>query len=102
MISATPRTRHYHSVRRDPTTTTRAESTNLTAMDKSEIVKLVSSKTGLDEQTATTAVDTVLGYIKQKLPPEIGGQLDALLSGQQDSGTAGILGAVQGLFGKKE
>jgi uncharacterized protein (DUF2267 family) len=71
-------------------------------MDKSEIVKLVSSKTGLDEQTATTAVDTVLGYIKQKLPPEIGGQLDALLSGQQDSGTAGILGAVQGLFGKKE
>jgi hypothetical protein len=71
-------------------------------MDKSEIVKLVSSKTGLDEQTATTAVDTVLGYIKQKLPPEIGGQLDALLSGQQGSGASGILGAVQGLFGKKE
>jgi hypothetical protein len=72
-------------------------------MDKSEIVQLVSSKTGLDEQTATTAVDTVLNWVKQKLPPQFAGELDVLLSGGQTTGTGGgILGAVQGLFGKKE
>jgi len=70
-------------------------------MDKSELVNLVSSKTGLNEQLATLAVDTVIGFLKQKLPPELSGQLDALLSGHEAS-SPGILGAVKGLFGKKD
>jgi hypothetical protein len=70
-------------------------------MDKTELVKLVSSKTGLNEQMATLAVDTVIGFLKQKLPPELSGQLDALLSGQEAS-SSGVLGAVKGLFGKKD
>jgi len=69
-------------------------------MDKTELVTLVSSKTGLNEQMATLAVDTVIGFLKQKLPAELSGQLDALLSGQESS--SGILGAVKGLFGKKD
>ena len=69
-------------------------------MDKNELVKLVSSKTGLNEEMATLAVDTVIGYVKQKLPPELSGQLESMLSGQESS--AGILGAVKGLFGKKD
>ena len=68
-------------------------------MDKNELVKLVSSKTGLNEEMATLAVDTVIGFIKQKLPPELSGQLDSLLSGQESP--SGILDAVKGLFGKK-
>ena len=39
-------------------------------MDKNDLVKLVSSKTGLNEEMATLAVDTVIGFLKQKLPPE--------------------------------
>jgi hypothetical protein len=69
-------------------------------MDKTELVQLVSSKTGLNEQMATLAVDTVIGFLKQKLPAELSGQLDSLLSGQESS--SGILGAVKGLFGKKD
>jgi hypothetical protein len=69
-------------------------------MDKNELVRLVSSKTGLSEEIATLAVDTVIGYLKQKLPPELSGQLEALLSGQESS--AGLMGAVEGLFGKKD
>jgi hypothetical protein len=68
-------------------------------MDKSELVKLVSSKTGLNEEMATLAVDIVIGFLKQKLPPELSGQLDTLLSDQESS--SGILGTVKGLFGKK-
>jgi hypothetical protein len=69
-------------------------------MDKTELVTLVSTKTGLNEQMATLAVDTVIGFLKQKLPAELSGQLDSLLSGQESSG--GVLGAVKGLFGKKD
>jgi hypothetical protein len=69
-------------------------------MDKTELVNLVSSKTGLNEQMATLAVDIVIGFLKQKLPAELSGQLDALLSGQE--APTGILGAVKGLFGKKD
>jgi hypothetical protein len=69
-------------------------------MDKNDLVKLVSSKTGLNEEMATLAVDTVIGFLKQKLPPELSGQLDSLLSGQESS--SGIMDAVKGLFGKKD
>jgi len=69
-------------------------------MDKSELVNLVKSKAGLNDETATLAVDAVIDFLKQKLPPELSGQIDALLSGQES--LSGILGAVEGLFGKKE
>jgi hypothetical protein len=69
-------------------------------MDKNELVQLVSTKTGLNEQMATLAVDTVIGFLKEKLPAGLSSQLDSLLSGQESS--SGILGAVKGLFGKKD
>ena len=69
-------------------------------MYKDELIKLVSSKTGLNQEMATLAVDVVIGFLKQKLPPELSGQLDSLLSGQESS--SGIMGAVKGIFGKKE
>jgi hypothetical protein len=69
-------------------------------MDKSELVQVVSSKTGLNEEMATLAVDAVIDFLKQKLPPELSGQIDALLSGQES--ISGILGAVEGFFEKKQ
>jgi hypothetical protein len=69
-------------------------------MDKNDLVKLVSAKTGLNEEMAALAVDTVIGFLKQKLPPELSGQLDPLLSGQESSSL--IMDAVKGLFGKKD
>jgi uncharacterized protein (DUF2267 family) len=70
-------------------------------MDKTELVNLVSSKAGLSQDQAAKAVDTVLDFFKQKLPPELAGQFDALISGQ-GGGAGGIMGVVQGLFGKKD
>lgn len=46
-----------------------------------ELVKLVSKKTGIPEQTARVAVETVIQFIKQKLPAPIAGQIDSLLAG---------------------
>ena len=48
-----------------------------------ELVKLVIQKTGLPEAQAKAAVETVVGYLKQKLPAPIGAQVDALLEGGQ-------------------
>jgi len=47
-----------------------------------EVVKLVMEKTGIPEETAETAVETVLGFLKDKLPEPIAGQLDGLLEGE--------------------
>ena len=54
-----------------------------------EIVKMVSEKTGLSPEMSKTAVDTVIGFLKSKLPPAIAGQLDGVISG---GGAASALG----------
>ena len=64
-----------------------------------ELVNLVVKKTGLPAATAKQAVETVIAYLKDKLPPAIGGQLDGVLGG---GGTAGIAQSLGGLLGKKK
>lgn len=46
-----------------------------------ELVKLVSEKTGLSEESAKEAVEVVVGYLKDKLPAPIAGQVESVLSG---------------------
>ncbi len=64
-----------------------------------ELVKLVSQKTGISEQAAHGAVDTVLNYLKGKLPPQISSHLDSAAKGGSVGGDA--LKGLGDLFGKK-
>ncbi len=69
-----------------------------------ELVNLVAQKTGLPVETAKQAVDTVIGYLKDKLPAPIAGQIDGLLGGNAASITDNLGGLAKGLggmFGKK-
>lgn len=67
-----------------------------------ELVKLVSEKTGITEEMAKMAVDTVIGFLKQKLPAPVAGQIDGLLEGTGGAqGLGGIAQGLGGLFGKK-
>ena len=76
-----------------------------------EITKLIVSKTGISEAHARLAVETVLGFLKTKLPGPIAGQIDALVQGGGVAGLAsGLAGgldvgsvgnALGGLLGKK-
>jgi len=52
-----------------------------------EIVKMVAKKANLSEPVAQIAVDTVLNFLKGKLPPVVGNTLDSLL-GSSSSTTA--------------
>jgi hypothetical protein len=68
-----------------------------------ELVKLVSDKAGISADQANTAVNTVLGFLKEKLPPPVASQIDGLLAGGAGA-TDQISSAVSGLgglFGQK-
>ncbi len=67
-----------------------------------ELINQVAQRTGLAPDKARTAVDTVLGFLKTRLPAPIASQLDAAMSGK--AGGGGMSDAVEGLggmFGKK-
>lgn len=63
-----------------------------------ELYNLVAQKTGLPQDKAKMAVDTVINFLKQKLPAPVAAEVDAVLGGNAAGGAAGMLG---GLFGKK-
>ena len=46
-----------------------------------QLIKLVSEKTGISTEQAATAVNTVIGFIKDKLPAGMQSQVESLISG---------------------
>lgn len=44
-----------------------------------KIIKMVSEKAGIPEDKAKTAVETVVNYLKEKLPGGMAGQIDTFL-----------------------
>jgi hypothetical protein len=46
-----------------------------------ELIKLVTKKVGITPEQAKSAVETVVGFLKQKLPAPVAGQITALLGG---------------------
>ena len=56
-----------------------------------ELIKQVVSKTGISEDQARTAVTTVLGFVKDKLPAPIASQIDNAITGE-GGGVGGSLG----------
>jgi hypothetical protein len=70
-----------------------------------ELVKLVASKVGISSDQAEKAVTTVLGFLKERLPEPVAGQLDSVIAGGSGAGGGLDLGSVEGtlggLFGKQ-
>jgi hypothetical protein len=62
-----------------------------------ELVQQVCQRTGLSEDKAQQAVQTVIGFLKEKLPGPVAGQIDSALQG----GSGGISGALGSVLGKK-
>ncbi len=65
-----------------------------------ELVKLVVQKTGLPEDKAKVAVETVVDYLKKKLPAPAASQMDALLKG--GGGVGDMAKGLGGLLGRKK
>ena len=64
-----------------------------------ELINLVAQKTGIPKDKAEMAVETVVKFLKQKLPGPIAGQIDGILKGGSLTDAAGKLGDLLG--GKK-
>jgi hypothetical protein len=73
-----------------------------------ELVKQVVERTGISEQQARTAVETVAGFLKERLPAPVAGQVDTALgaAGGAVGGLADragdLLGGLGGMFGGKK
>lgn len=59
-----------------------------------ELVKRISEKTGLPEEQARSAAEAAIGFVKEKLPAPIAGQVDSYLGGvgtsSGDGGDGGV------------
>ena len=70
-----------------------------------DLIRQVAERTGISEEQARTAVQTVLGYLQNNLPAGISQQLGGLLGGAGGGGggAAGgvgdLLGGLGGMFG---
>jgi uncharacterized protein (DUF2267 family) len=64
-----------------------------------ELIKQVTQKTGISKEQAQVAVQTVITFLKDKLPAPIAGQIDGILGG--GGSVQDMAGKVGGLFGKK-
>ena len=73
-----------------------------------QLIQEISTKTGITDAQARQAVQMVVNFVKQRLPPQLAGQVDALLAGQGATGQGGndmmgqAMGELGGMFGKKE
>jgi len=66
-----------------------------------ELVKRVSEKTGVSEDTARQAVETVVTYLKENLPAPIAKQIEKVVSGEGDVDVEGLAQNLGGMLGKK-
>lgn len=67
-----------------------------------ELIKLVSQKTGLSEEMSRKAAETVIGYLKERLPSPLASQIDAFIkSGASSNAADDLISGLGGLFNKK-
>ena len=64
-----------------------------------ELIRQVAERTGISEAQAQTAVITVLGFIKGRLPEPLAGQLDGFLGGGASGAEGGLGGGLGGAAG---
>lgn len=67
-----------------------------------ELVNMVAEKAGISKPQARKAVNTVIEFLNDKLPPPIGGKLDDYVKGNVSKDTLDQLTkGLSGLFGDK-
>lgn len=65
------------------------------------LIKMVAQRTGISEDKARTAVDTVVSFLKERAPAGLSGQIDSLIGGEGASG-GGIASGLGGMLRDKK
>jgi hypothetical protein len=66
-----------------------------------ELIKRVSEQAGISEEQARKAVETVAGYLKERVPAPYSSYIDSFMSGGGGEGGGGLGSLMGGLFGRK-
>lgn len=61
-----------------------------------QLIQQVRERANIDDDQARTAIDTVVGFLKERLPDPIAGQIDGVISG---SGAGSPMDQVGNMFG---
>ena len=64
-----------------------------------ELIKLVTEKTGISPEQAKSAIETIGGFLKDKLPGGIGEQVTNFLEGKETGGLAGMAAGIKDKLG---
>lgn len=65
-----------------------------------ELIQQLETRVGLSPAQAKQAADTVLAFVKTRLPAPIAGQIDGVLGGKAGgAGLGGIAKDIGGMFG---
>ena len=64
-----------------------------------ELIRQVAERTGISEAQAQTAVITVVGFLKGRLPEPLAGHLDSFLGGGVSGAEGGLGGAAGDVLG---
>lgn len=66
-----------------------------------ELIKMVTEKAGISEAQAKTAVESVISFLKDKMPSGVGSQVESFVKGTGTTGGSGSLGnTASGITGK--
>lgn len=69
------------------------------------LIKMITEKTGISQSQATTAIQTVVSFLKDKMPAGIGNQVESFIQGGGKESFGGIADNLAekagGLFGKR-
>jgi hypothetical protein len=67
-----------------------------------ELVNLVAQRAGIAPDKAEMAVQAVLGYMRDRIPPQFAGYIDQVAGGKDLKGAGGgAMDMLGGIFGKK-
>ncbi len=50
-----------------------------------DLIKMVTEKTGISESQAKSAIDTVVSFLKDKMPGGLGSQVESFIAGNAGS-----------------
>lgn len=63
------------------------------------LIKLVTEKTGISETQAKQAIETVLSFVKDKLPAGLGNPLDSITNSSDKPTENGVIDKLKGHLG---
>lgn len=69
-----------------------------------DLIKQVSEKIGVSHEQAKSAIETVFGFLKDKLPEPVVSQIESALNGGDGGGVdlGDVTGAIGNMFGSKK